>query len=486
MEKNDITYSDLGKERIITVADLLREIGRRFWIVVVLMVIFAVLLGGYKYYRDSRSAQKSESSTEVVVENGSLSQEEAEAVDNVMVAKANMDEQQNYVNNSVLMQIDPFNESTVILQYHVEVPDNEDAEMYSQDLMKSYEGYINNGALAAGLVDEGYPLEVQYLGELLSYSVETESGSEEDLSLYGLTGAASTTFDLKIIQVDEESAQELADLIVKDLESYTDVLNDSVGEHSLVLVDQTYSRVVDSPLRTYKYDRVNNINTMAEKIEEMEADFSSTQLEYLQQREEQKETASTGTENETIESASASVHISRRYVILGIVIGFILACVYIILAYVLRGRINTSNDIRYMYNLRVLGELRTAYGKGGKAIRKRHVRIPPEKQLDLLVANLKDACHENGVQKILIGGSGKLEADQELAQNLKEALKAYGIQAEYVADLPYSVDAVDLMTTYKAVVLLETIRHSDYRTMEDEIRTCMEHEASILGVVVSC
>ncbi len=488
MEKNNITYSDLGKERIITVADLLREIGRRFWIVVVLMVIFAVLLGAYKYYRDMRSAQKSESSTEVVVGNGSLSEEEAEAVNNVLIAEANMEEQQNYVNNSVLMQIDPFDESTVILQYHVEVPDNEAAEMYSQDLMKSYEGYINNGAMAAGLVDEGYPLEVQYLGELLSYSVETEAGTEEDASLAGagIPVATSTTFDLKIIQVDETSSEELADMIVKNLESYQEGLNGSVGEHELVLVDQSYSRVVDTSLRTYKYDRINNLSTMAEKIEEMEADFSSAQLEYLQQREEQKETASAYTGDETIESAADSVHISIRYVALGVVIGFILACVYIILAYILRGRINTANDIRYLYNLRVLGELRTASGGEGKAIRKGRVRISPESQLDLLVANLKESCSENGVQKILFGGSGSLEADQELAQKLGEALRGYGIQSAYIADLPYSVDAVSMMKEYKAVVFLEKIRHSNYRTMEAEIRTCMEHEVSILGVVVSC
>ncbi len=486
MEKNNLKYSDLGKERIITVADLLREIGRRIWIVIVLVVIFAILLGGYKYYSDRKSAQNKEASSEEVAVDTSLDKEEQAAVNNVLVAQANMDEQQNYVDNSVLMQIDPFDESTVVLQYHVDVPDGEDAEMYSQDLMKSYEGYINNGALAASIVDEGYPLEVQYLGELLSYASDFETEEDSDAAVTGVAVPTSTTFDLKIIQVDEDAAEELADLIVKDLESYTKVLDDSVGEHNLVLVDRSYSRVVDNSLRTYKYDRINSISTMEERIEELETDLSSTQLEYLQQREDQKESAAADNAEETGASAASSVHISGRYIVLGAVIGLILALLYIILAYVLRGRINTANDIRYLYNLRVLGELRTASGEDGKALRKRHIRISPQQQIDLAVANLKDACQEKGIQNLLFSGSGRLEQDRKLADQLGEALRGYGIKTEYVADLAYSVDAIDLMTDHKAVVLLEKIRHSDYMTMEAEIRTCMEHEAEIIGVVVSC
>ena len=84
MEKKSIDYGKLGQERIITVADLIKEIVRKFWLVIVLAIVFAGLLGGYKYVKDSKAVE-----TEKIAENSSdvsssnLSAEDQEAVQNV-------------------------------------------------------------------------------------------------------------------------------------------------------------------------------------------------------------------------------------------------------------------------------------------------------------------------------------------------------------------------------------------------------------------
>ena len=44
------------------------------------------------------------------------------------------------------------------------------------------------------------------------------------------------------------------------------------------------------------------------------------------------------------------VSISKKYIGLGGAIGIVLAVLYIIIAYLLRGTINSSNDIKYLYN----------------------------------------------------------------------------------------------------------------------------------------
>ncbi len=486
MGKNKIDYSELGKERIITVADLIREIGRRIWIVIVLAAVFALILGAYKYHKDVQSVAKAADSVTTVVADSSLTEEEVAEVKNVLFVKDNLDDLQNYVDNSVLMQIDASNESRVILQYRVKVSNEKAAGMTSRDVMLLYQGFISNGALAAGLVDAGYDLDVQYLQELIVFADYSDEDSTDTSDTEEVTEAA-VSFVLTIAQTDQSSAEKLADMIEEQLEAYQDTLTDQIGRHELSLIDRSYSRVVNANRRTYKYDRINTVINMQDKLDELESDLSSAQQDLLKQFEEQGYTAEEELESNTEQDAniettqSVNVHISRRYVLIGVAIGIVLAFIYIILAYVLRGSINSANDIRYLYDLRVLGELKTS---GNKIIRKGKVGLSYDQQIELLLANLKSVCKENGITKILFNGSEKLEADRELAESLGEELEKSGIKTEYVTNLPYSANAVELLEDCNAVVLLEKIRYADYRTMEAEIRTCMEHEAQVVGTVV--
>ena len=146
MDKKQIDYAKLNQERIITIADLIRAIIRKLWVVVAAAVIFAAIFGGYKYAKDSKAASNaSESTTDMKVK---LDDDAQAEVNNVLTIKDNLDEQQKYADNSVLMQIDPYNESLVTLQYHYSTDDKD----YSSDLLNSYMSYVNNGGLSSDLV----------------------------------------------------------------------------------------------------------------------------------------------------------------------------------------------------------------------------------------------------------------------------------------------------------------------------------------------
>ena len=68
MDKKQIDYAKLNQERIITIADLIRAIIRKLWVVVAAAVIFAAIFGGYKYAKDSKAASNaSESTTDMKV-----------------------------------------------------------------------------------------------------------------------------------------------------------------------------------------------------------------------------------------------------------------------------------------------------------------------------------------------------------------------------------------------------------------------------------
>ncbi len=488
MDKNKIDYSELGKERIITVVDLIREIGRRIWIVIVLAAVFALILGAYKYHKDVQSAARAADSVATVVADSSLTEEEIAEVKNVMYVKDNLDDLQNYVDHSVLMQIDAADESRVTLQYRVNISDEETSGMTSRDVMLLYQGYVTNGALASGLMEGGYDLDMPYLQELIGFTAYSDSTDANNVDSEESTETTSS-FVLTITHANQTSAEELADLVEDELETYQDTLTDQIGTNELTLIDRSYSRVVNTNRRTYKYDRINNITTLQNRVEELESDLSSSQQELLKQYEEMGYSTMEGMESSIEKDANVeaeqavNVHISRRYVLVGILIGIVLAIIYIILAYVLRGSINSANDIRYLFGLRVIGEVKTS---GNKKIRRGKGDLSYDQQIDLIVANLKSLCAENGITKILFNGNEKLEGDYKLAEHLGKEMEKFGIKTDYVMNLPYSASVIEQLDEYKVVILFEKIRYAKYNTMEDEIRTCLEHDVQIAGAIVNC
>ena len=108
MEKREKEYTNLDQERIVTVSDLLKEILRRIGLVIILGIIVAALCCGYKYAKDSKAAKaaNSEDTTTTI----KLTDKEQTDVNNVIAVQDNMKEQQAYLDNSVLMQINAYDE----------------------------------------------------------------------------------------------------------------------------------------------------------------------------------------------------------------------------------------------------------------------------------------------------------------------------------------------------------------------------------------
>lgn len=483
MEKRQKSAPKDGQERIITLGDLMKEILRRLPLVILVMVIFAVLLGGYQYIQDKKAAELAAAPVEEAVEN-TLTEDEQEEVNNVLKVIANLKEQQEYVENSVLLKINAYDESQVTLQYYINADIDAEVESgsiedYRQDLLDSYQAYISNGALSAAVKEAGVELELQYIAELISFEA-TDEDSES------LTTNVSSTFYVTVIHVDQESCEELAAVVEECLSNYAQVLNSSVGSHSLELMEYTYTEVVDKSLWTYKYDRVNSIVTMQTKVETLEAELTSEQIQIL---ELQTEADSTEEVEEESSETIVSVSISKKYLLLGAAIGLILACLYIVLSYIMRGTINEPKDLQYLYGVRVLGELH-AGGKrnpfvrlGNLLIGKKEVYLTPEEEQALLFSNIRLFCEKNQADHVLLlFGSAKLPKDWAAA--LSEQLAAAGIAAETAENPVYSAQALERLAEYDTVVLIEQVRGSRYEVLEKEIGLCEASGIEIAGAAV--
>lgn len=490
MEEQDIDYTKIGQERIITIADLIVEIIRKLWLVIIAAVVCAVLLGGYKYVKDTRQAEVKETNEEISVKDSNLSEEEQNEVNSVLLIQDNLSQQQEYAENSILMQIDPYDESNVTLQYYFEVDDagnTDDAENYSNNLLNSYQNYVNNGTLISDLVEKGVALDAQYIGELITCTAQSGLSADNSLDAVVL-GMPLTSFDIKVIHVDEKSCRDLADKIAQCIEEYQSKLNSSVGHHKLTLVDQSYSEVVDKSLWTFKYDRANSMVTMQEKIETLKENMSADQIALINQYTEQSKNNLSNIEKESETEKDISVSVSKKYLAVGGLGGIVLACLFIIISYIMRGTINKAEDIQYLYNMRILGNLKPSGKKNiilslwYKIIGKSQKELTLEEQEALLAANIQLTCEKSGFNRLLVSGNDK--ADIKFLEKALGKLHDAGIEIEFVTDLLYSADVFRKLSEFDRIVLVERVRKSQYSDIVKEIEICSEQNVQILGAIV--
>ena len=346
MEKREKEYTNLDQERIVTVSDLLKEILRRIGLVIILGIIVAALCCGYKYAKDSKAAKaaNSEDTTTTI----KLTDKEQTDVNNVIAVQDNMKEQQAYLDNSVLMQINAYDESLCTLQYRIITGDKQ----LSKDLLSAYDNYVTNGSLAQDMINHGIDMDLQYLTELLYFEKDSDKKDEEDSDSTVITDTPALTFEIRVIHKNQKSCEELAAVIPECLSDFEQKLQESTGSHELNLVDQSYAEVVDQGLWTYKIDRVNSVVSMKERVDSLKEKLSADQVALVEknlQKVDKKDVA----KKEVVKA-----HISKKYAVLGLGIGIILAILYIVITYIWRGTINNEKDVTYLYGVQLMGTLK--------------------------------------------------------------------------------------------------------------------------------
>ena len=141
MEKTQIDYKQFEKERIVSLSDLIEEIFRKIWLVVVLAVIFALAFGGYKYRQD-RAAVEAATAAQGNDLESSVSSEEMLQVKYVLGLQEQLSWQEEYMDNSVLMQINPYMENQVSIQFVIRTQ-----EANVSGVMSAFDNYVTGGTV---------------------------------------------------------------------------------------------------------------------------------------------------------------------------------------------------------------------------------------------------------------------------------------------------------------------------------------------------
>ena len=303
-------------------------------------MLFAILLPGVKYAKDAqayKAAQQPQDATQSVA----FMKTEQQQIDDVKSLQMLLDKNSLYMQESLLMNIDPYQEHVLELKYYI---DSDYTYNYSKDNKQNYTSAITNAYVdyaANGLSqkeiwkDVNTKAEAKYLAELVPATVDSDN-----------------TFSVLVKYTDEKSLERVSEAIQKELKGRYKDIADRIGSHKLVLVSENYQVQTDSDLANSQNAVTGLIKSYRDQISTLTSAMTEDQLKVVDSElaaERENETADEETVPETVE-VPAPVF-SKKYVVLGFVMGIFLAALYLVCVAVLSNKLQEAEELVRFYKL---------------------------------------------------------------------------------------------------------------------------------------
>ena len=484
MERNEWKKAE---NREMNLSELMWKIIRGWRVLLVFMVVFAVLLSGYKYSKDCKTDS---SATEVKVSVDDLMEQLTEKdkrnLDLVSELEKMRDMQKKYRDESILMNLDAYQKNVVTIEFYVDThyiynytkdvtPD------YSSALVNGYISYIENkGILSAVCKKIGNTNNEQYIGELNS------AGSRVAIDGNQIDAADTSTkvFAVYITGTDMDAANELADAVTDVIKNYKSVLEQQVGSHDLVQVDRYESVVADGNLATKQSDLNEQITTLQNRIDAIVATFTSEQNQIYEYNEDNADGDSSG--------EAVSVSISKKFIFLGAFVGLFLGCCWIAAVYIFDRKVKSSEELQDVYGMRIFGDMtidtqkKRLFSAADHWIDKlqHKEQWTAEEQKDLILANITATCKKEAINQVFLTTSLHLnEQEKMLTEELMEAIRNEGITVTFGENVARNAKSLEQMSEIAEVILIERTGITEYTSLEKELNLCVQQKADVLGAI---
>ena len=226
--------SQYNYEQEIDLKDLMFAVLRKWRPIILIAIVFAVLLGGMKgagalkqmkdsEYLAAKQQEYDNSMDQYAISKASLEKE----VENI---KASLESQNEYMEKSVLMNINPYDEYVTAAAFYVGTDYQIMPGMAYQNpntassIMQAYMSMIQNGDMYNYVLNGmSAPLDRRYLQELVTVTPNLENNM----------------FDIRVISSSEEGASSIMKLIMDSLNEYSQVITQAIGPHTLKVMSSS-------------------------------------------------------------------------------------------------------------------------------------------------------------------------------------------------------------------------------------------------------
>lgn len=406
------------------------------------IVICAVLFGMLGIVQGGKAVTETEEQKQEIEEYNAKIAEYDSAIEDTQNAIAEADKQieslQEYIDNSIYMQIDPNNIQTVSVQYGLKTSNN------VGNILNSFITYINDGGLKEELSDTDEDLKVKYWRDIVSCY------------------QSSNNLIVTVVHSDMDQAKRIMSIIKERVMNYVPKVKNLQGDFSLEeLKISEYVKTDTGVVNNQNNNRNNlkNYTTNRADLNNKLIGFQNSKKTYIEKN-----------EPDNLKAADTNTKVLMvAYILLGILFGAVIAFVIVALKYILGDTLRTANDIKES-DLSLLGTY--------SAPNQYKPDLGRSKMDVEVLAKAKNA------DKVFFYVMSDDEISKKVAKDYEESLKASGIAVETGSNISESAEELKKMIACGNCVFIAEVGKTTYRQLEQQTRLCERFKTAVLGCVV--
>ncbi len=487
--------------------------------IVISMLVFALVAGGIGAFRamnvhESLTRTKSQKSAVALEALEEENPEEIAKLDRtahrIALYKQLIQGKEQYLADSVLMNLDSSNVVTEQLQYMVSTTSGNmnNASIQQQNLqliVKSYESRLAN--------DELYRSAGQYLGvdsayvrELVAASDYFPQGTNVYLSAAGNGDEDIVNSAILYISVKGSSVEycdSIANYVKRRIESIGEDLNNIATPYTIKLINSTVTTGVDNTIVTTKTDALNLIKTIETNITAIEKDLGSDEKAYVEAKSEEEletllakmetdESEATEEPEESAEEIKKTVNpVNKKFIAIGAVLGIFLAAGFWLLRYILSSRLVSVFALEDRYGVKTYALVQGAESYKGlsgffRKIRYRKTHFYSCEELaKIFKAEIETLSEIKEVTKVFVASTENFEGSNDaFIAALKNEIGGSGIEISSGVKIKYDPDMIISTSNADVVIVLENVGKSSNFEIDEEMRFISERKTQVIGAVV--
>lgn len=427
--------------------------------ILVVALVLAVVLGGYKGYGSWRSANDPESlaqAQEAYAEELAVYEQELASLERSVEQLENAIASENeYLTESPLMQMDYHNvyKASVSLYFSTGYQIMPQMSYQNVDTTKSvvslYKAALeSNGIMDAVAGEVG--IEAKYLHELVTVVKDSDY-----------------ILQIEVIHEDKDTASKIVELMLDNLSSTQSQVTETVGEHTMAVVLNTAASSVE-------LDVAETQDTEKAKLETYMTTYDNTVTELK----------ALGDPPVMAASNSNAVKTAVKWAVLGGVAGVLVYAVAACVLFLLGGAVHSGEEMKKRLQIKVLGSvIRGKKRPDGvtRWIKQLEGRLDTnsDTNLEMLAANIHS--YAGGAKTLLVTGDANIQDTQLLAENLRQKLGDITLTA--CGSLLRDPEALRQLHVCDGVLLVEVCGKSKYQNIIHELERVTDASKPIVGCI---
>lgn len=442
----------MGQERdtrMVYIKDLLFVALYQWRNILLVSLVFAVVLAGVAGAMEWKSFSAAQGKTIDQATLDAYAEEKEILQNNVSYIQDTVDNQKAYLEESVLMDLDPYNVYKALVVFSVETDYQIQPEMTYQNpdniltILNSYGVFLTSNQVIDSIAEE-MGMKSKYVDEIVTVT-------------NGGTGLRNLI--ISVTHSNAEDAAKITDLMVSFIDDAAKSISQTVGDHRIEMISCNVCEQIDLSVETARNNAIIRLNTLTQNLTDAQNALDALTLP----------------ETEAKFSAIKVI----IFAVAGIVLGAMLVIGVACLKHIAGGKVYSVRTLKNRFDIKVLCCVPSSKKRTPMDcwLRKLENRSMDKEQFVLAAATIKNYCQN--AQNLMI------VADEEMPiQPLLDALKNCGTEISACGSLLHSVKALEALPKADAILMVAQCDKTRYDYMEHELGLIADQGKQLLGCVL--